>query len=603
MPCASFTAKFTIPSPSREMLLLEQINAALRYMASQGQDLSSEELEAFFVSGEENSDERMIEDQTVARVPEAPVAVQRSSNMQQPMSRGLPGSNLPPVPPVSSQITSRNHRYFPYARTARNITSLNRPGAVMSVFTEVPAGTSAGHNDGPALALPPDRRTGDQWLDARAVLERRSGCKLSLGLLPGLLSLPMLEGHPVINVTIGNRNDLMQQRTYPMMLDLGSSHTWLFGPNCYDDLMGVKLFNPEGSKTCSNVSIGNHEKNVIAGYVGGSRFVYDYTRDHVLFHFDPDQDPRKRLDKAAPWLHMKFGIVTQIEVMQNAEPGYSGVIGLCPPDRETCLDNAVRESFLTQLQEELKSPEFTLMITRTEGTITFGDRVSYISDQVWHNNIPLVSTSFPREPTLPKLPHSARWCVSKPWYRINEMEYGDPGGSILFDSGCAGIFLKAEIVKMIYDYIKSKEGDDSVYIDLKRPERSVPVEGGRYLLGDHYIRKDLAKKKLVYLELPIGDDPDSVFDLRVLCNHQDAQPFAPEDSKHEYIIGTIQPKELLIGVHGSDYYRGPDILGRAGLATMELVCQFPRSSSHSISWRTKAIPKMDPKLPVQEESI
>ncbi|KAK7050303.1 hypothetical protein R3P38DRAFT_1742445 [Favolaschia claudopus] len=204
MPCASFTAKFTIPSPSREMLLLEQINAALRYMVSQGQDLSSEELEAFFVAGEENSDEPMIEDQTVARVPEAPVAVQRASNMQQPMSRGLPSSNLPPVPPVSSQITSRNHRYFPYARTARNIASLNRSGVVMPVFTEVPAGASAGHNDGPAPALPPDRRTGDQRLEAQAVLEKRSG----------------LEGHPIIKVTIGNRKELMQQRTYPMMLDL-----------------------------------------------------------------------------------------------------------------------------------------------------------------------------------------------------------------------------------------------------------------------------------------------------------------------------------------------------------------------------------------------
>ncbi|KAK7050304.1 hypothetical protein R3P38DRAFT_2862962 [Favolaschia claudopus] len=223
------------------------------------------------------------------------------------------------------------------------------------------------------------------------------------------------------------------------------------------------------------------------------------------------------------------------------------------------------------------------MLSRREGTITFGDRPSRISDSVWHNNIPLVSTRFPREPTLLKLPHSARWCVSKPWYRINETEYGDPGGSILFDSGCAGIFLKGEIVKMIYDCIKSEKGDDSIHVEENHRELSVPVEGGRYLLGDHYIRKDLATghaEDLVYLELPIGDDPDS----------------------HEYIIGTVQPKELLIGAHG-DYYRGPDIFGRAGLAFMELVCQFPRSSSHSISWRMKSLGTMAPELPVQEDSI
>ncbi|KAK7059810.1 aspartic peptidase domain-containing protein [Favolaschia claudopus] len=545
MPPTSFTAKLTIPSPSREMLLLEEINTALRCMVAQGQGFSSyEELEAIILSRithKEKPNEPMAEDRAITQVCEAPAEVRKAP--AQSTSTNHSSSEL--ASPVSSQTTSRNHRYSPYPRKG-GFASLHRRGVVMPVFTEIPASTISGDAGGPTPALPPDKRIGDQWLDTTAVLKKRSG----------------LEGSPVVEMKIGNLDNPDQQHKYPMMIDLGSSHTWVFGRECRKYLRGVKLYDWAESDTCSSQKIENHERNITAGYVGLSQFVYNITKDYVHLHFETGREAPKRIYEA--WLYLKFGMVTKIECIQDDEPDYSGVIGLCPPDRETSSDEPIRETFLTQLQEELKTPEFTLMISRRAGTITFGDRPSSISKQVWHNNIPLVSVSFPREPTFPKLPHSARWCVSKPWYGINETQVLDPGGSILFDSGCAGIFLKAEIVKMIYDCIRSKAGDDSVYVQERDPDLSVPVEGGRYTLGYHYIRKDLAKsrvRELIHLELPIGDDPESVFPLRILVN-QDAESLTRPTGK-EYILGTIQSKEMLIGSEGG-YYSGPDIFGGTG---------------------------------------
>ncbi|KAJ7472053.1 aspartic peptidase domain-containing protein [Mycena latifolia] len=448
----------------------------------------------------------------------------------------------PAFPSRSTQLSSREQQQL-LAADAISFSS-NRSRLFPSDITPI-ASTPFRipvHSDlGPAPALDDEEGTADQWLISKIDTEGVGDYR-----------------QVIATLRTGNPDRSKETRTFPVEMDLGSHHMWIYGaeskkgnkrPKGIESLARFWSF-MEGSTNRSH-----SPQQHTAKYGDGSFVHYKLFCDYIYFkaHRPPSTSEPDR-----SWLWMTFGVAHEVSPDFESSPA-SGILGL-GRKMGPLPDIGQPLSFLQQVQSELQSPELVILLGTRTGTITFGKRAIYTLPQEvacgpWHNNIAVVEKD--------------HWAVSSTKKILNGKEYIMiyKDGKALLDTGAAYCYMDPKFTKDVYSFVPG-----SIY---RRKGETVTVRE----MGYYFIPADL--QSMPNIQFDIGGQ---LFVLEHFSLPKAKPPTLFEGKP--YVMGAVQSTSLLYPEDVRPYV-GPDIIGRVALINMELVLQFPVDKPHTVSWRRK----------------
>ncbi|KAJ7609518.1 aspartic peptidase domain-containing protein [Roridomyces roridus] len=340
------------------------------------------------------------------------------------------------------------------------------------------------------------------------------------------------------------------KRYFPVEFDLGSNDTWINGPTLAFQLRGqsgaLPLYWKPRIEQTRSVRISDLAHTVT--YADGSFVSFELWSDFIYLPPLRSDIPPQEQDKF--WLPLTFGAATSLKIEHFFRSPVSGMLGL--GRRE--LSSRSPPTFLRQVLPMLETPEITILLRRTKGTITFGKRSIYpatrYADESWNLSIPLEGRS--------------HWIVASTSKTLNGEAYLYTNGTAELDSGAAFCYIDDHFVQAYYSNIAGSKHK----IITNDPEGTGPAV-------DYYV-------------FPVNTPTESLPQVKLdIGGHMFALEMSrlPGAAKHliegeEYYIGAIQPKSPVVG-------DGPDLIGRVALVNMEINLQMPEDKPHTMSWRRK----------------
>ncbi|KAJ6602941.1 aspartic peptidase domain-containing protein [Mycena sp. CBHHK59/15] len=356
----------------------------------------------------------------------------------------------------------------------------------------------------------------------------------------------------ITELCIGSPSVARRQQTFPVEIDTGSGHLWVFGdsiretadddnyPSGIVDSPAVFWQDIKGN-TSQPISDQVYPLFYAGGDVVRCKFWWDFILFAPSIPLEPTDPP--------PGIRMVFGVAEAVGEGFYNSPA-SGILGL----GRKLNEDTQRPTFVQQLRKYLHTPEVTMLLGETKGSFVLGRRPTFrlpaggkFGD--WHENIPVVGNY---------------WTVSSKTKTINGKTYPNAHGDASLDSGSTLCYVDDEFAEAFYKYIPGSYSDES-------------------------------RHKTWYLPIDSSANPEVFFEIggatmRLQHFHiPGATPILGRGGRRFY-HGAIQKKSTLFkfsDAQNMHAYTGPDILGRVLLINMQVVLQMPADGKDTISWRAK----------------